>query len=196
MSSAVLDDLDAAFDDDDEDDYETDGNTSVDTSTGYGAAALAYRDRGWRSVLPLPRGKKFPPPTGYTGDGATVPSYPDVHAWTEDHPTSNVALVLPDGVIGIDVDAYVGKHGAVTVAAAEVEWGALPPTVRSTARDDGATAKFAVDADDADRKQACTTGECAHSAIVKRQRASELQVIRQPLLACGKGRTRCVEQGS
>lgn len=137
MSSAVLDDLDAAFDDDDEDDYETDGNTSVDTSTGYGAAALAYRDRGWRSVLPLPRGKKFPPPTGYTGDGATVPSYPDVHAWTEDHPTSNVALVLPDGVIGIDVDAYVGKHGAVTVAAAEVEWGALPPTVRSTARDDG-----------------------------------------------------------
>ncbi|WFN93871.1 bifunctional DNA primase/polymerase [Gordonia sihwensis] len=137
MSSVALDDLDAAFDDDDEDDYGTDRSASVvDTSTGYGAAAPAYWEKDWRSVLPLPRGKKFPPPTGYTGDGAAVPSYPDVQAWSEDHPQGNLALVMPDGVIGIDVDAYVGKHGAATLAAAEAAWGPLPPTVRSTSRDD------------------------------------------------------------
>lgn len=133
-------DLDSAFDDAD-DEYDNDSTDEGDagaaeTSTGYGAAAPVYRDQGWPSVLPLPRGKKFPPPTGYTGDGAEVPSYADVFAWCEDHPTGNLALVMPDGVIGIDVDDYDGKHGGTTLAAAEAAWGPLPPTVRSTSRDD------------------------------------------------------------
>lgn len=133
-------DLDAAFDGDDEIDYEDDDTSEaavVDISTGYGAAAPTYWEQGWRSVLPLPRGKKTPPPTGYTGDGAAVPSYADITAWGEDHPTRNIALVMPDGVIGIDVDAYGSKRGGDTLAAAEAAWGTLPSTVRSTSRDDG-----------------------------------------------------------
>lgn len=131
-------DLDAAFDDvhDDDLDDTTDAD-DVDISTGYAAAAQPYWAQGWRGVLPLPRGKKFPPPRGYTGDGADVPSYPDVMAWVEDHADGNLALVLPDGVIGIDVDAYAGKRGGATLAAAESSWGPLPPTVRSSSRADG-----------------------------------------------------------
>lgn len=137
-------DLDAAFDDAD-DEYDNDNTTtagadaSTDTSTGYGAAAQAYWTAGWRSILPMRRGKKFPPPTGYTGDGARVPSYADIATWAEDHGDGNLALVMPDGVIGIDVDAYGSKRGGDTLAAAEAAWGALPLTVRSTSRTDGAS---------------------------------------------------------
>ncbi|WOC12405.1 bifunctional DNA primase/polymerase [Gordonia sp. MP11Mi] len=133
-------DLDAAFDDDDDEiDYDDDTSepASFDTSTGYGAAAPAYWKSGWRSILPLPRGRKFPPPSGYTGDGAAVPSYADITAWGEDHPTGNVALGMPDDVICVDVDDYPGKRGGETLDKAESAWGALPPTVRSTSRDDG-----------------------------------------------------------
>ncbi|OBC01723.1 bifunctional DNA primase/polymerase [Gordonia sp. 852002-50395_SCH5434458] len=144
-------DLDAAFDDDEhavndddntvDDSFDSDGDDDggVDTSTGYGAAALQYRDAGWDSVLPLPRGCKYPPPRGYTGDGATVPSHADVYAWTEDYADANLALRMPDGVIGIDVDAYGTKRGGDTLAAAESAWGPLPPTVRSTSRPDDAS---------------------------------------------------------
>ncbi|MCZ4652700.1 bifunctional DNA primase/polymerase [Gordonia amicalis] len=131
-------DLDAAFDDvhDDDPDDTTDVD-DVDTSTGYASAAQVYWAQGWRGILPLPRGKKYPPPKGYTGDGAGVPSYPDITAWVEDHADGNLALVLPDGVIGVDVDDYPGKRGGETLAKAEIDWGAMPPTVRSTSRDDG-----------------------------------------------------------
>lgn len=44
---------------------------------------------------------------------------------------------LPEGVLGIDVDAYDGKNGARTLAAWEAEFGPLPATYRVTARHDG-----------------------------------------------------------
>ena len=103
---------------------------------GYGQAAPMYWAAGWRGILPMPRGRKFPPPTDYTGYAALTPSYPDITAWCEDRPDGNIALHLPDGVIGIDVDAYEGRTGAGTLAYAEHLWGALPPTVRTTSRDD------------------------------------------------------------
>lgn len=137
-------DLDAAFEDGADIDELPDNSSSedagagpADTSTGYGAAAPTYWARGWRSILPLPRGQKFPPPTGYTGDGASAPSYADIFAWCEDHATGNLALAMPDGVVGIDVDAYDAKQGSATLAAAEAAWGELPPTVLSTSRADG-----------------------------------------------------------
>jgi len=48
-----------------------------------------------------------------------------------------LCLRLPDGVVGIDVDAYGTKTGAATLAEAEQRWGPLPCTVRSTSREDG-----------------------------------------------------------
>jgi Bifunctional DNA primase/polymerase, N-terminal len=90
------------------------------------AAVDIYRARGWRPV-PLPRGKKWPPPKGYTGADAGLPSPDDYGRWERASAWGNLAIVVPEGVIGYDVDVY---HG-----------GQLPPdvpaTVRSTAREDG-----------------------------------------------------------
>lgn len=103
---------------------------------GYADAFDEYWRNGWKSVLWLPRGKKFPPPSGYTGYDATIPSYPDLMAWAEDHPDANLGLRFPAEIVGLDVDAYGEKTGASTIAEALKRYGMLPPTVRSTSRTD------------------------------------------------------------
>lgn len=85
-------------------------------------------------MLPLRPRSKFPPPDGTTGHTGVDPSYPDIHAWCEDFRDGNLALRMPDGVIGIDVDAYDGRNGALTLAEAEKRWGALPQTWHSSSR--------------------------------------------------------------
>jgi hypothetical protein len=50
---------------------------------------------------------------------------------------SNIAIHMPDGVVGIDVDHYNGKTGGTTLAQLEQELGPLPATYISTSRDDG-----------------------------------------------------------
>lgn len=103
------------------------------TTRPYAHAAADYWRAGWANPIPV-RGK-WPPPTGYTGyDGVNV-SWPDLQAWLEgDEASLNIALRLPAGIVGIDVDAHGGKTGADSVARAEAELGPLPPTSRSTSR--------------------------------------------------------------
>jgi hypothetical protein len=104
----------------------------------YAQAFEAYLAAGWRGVLPLPARRKTPPPDGYTGRVLTWPSVPDVYTWAEQREgRGNVALRLPQHVVGIDVDAYDNKPGAQTLTDHEQRLGALPPTWRSTSRDDG-----------------------------------------------------------
>lgn len=108
-----------------------------DPTTGpYGSAAMTYWRSGW-APLPLPPRAKKHPPEGYTGNTGAWPSGADVHAWTEDHPGGNIALRLPPGVIGLDVDAYGQKAGGLVLAQLQEQLGELPPTWRSTSRDDG-----------------------------------------------------------
>ena len=109
---------------------------STDTPLPYASTARSYRDAGWLP-LPLPFGAKFPPPAGFTGAKGADPSDADVDGWVTRAGGGNVALRLPDGVLGVDVDAYEAKPGAETLAGREAQWGALPPTVRSTARGAG-----------------------------------------------------------
>lgn len=104
--------------------------------SGYAAAAQVYWNKGWRGVLPLKRGSKWPPPQGFTGHDGATPSYADVLQWAELYPDGNIALRLPDGVIGIDVDAYGTKTGGQTLAEAECRWGRLPDGPRSSSRAD------------------------------------------------------------
>ena len=108
-------------------------------ATGYAEAYTFYCEQGWRGVLPLKRGTKFPPPSGYTGRGNPDPTEEQLAQWAQSvaNRDGGVCLRLPDNVIGIDVDAYNTKTGAATLAEAEKRWGKLPPTVRSTSRDDG-----------------------------------------------------------
>lgn len=74
----------------------------------------------------------------YTGGEGRYADATDVQAWTGPRstarsgkmtfPPGNVGLRLPKTVLGIDVDTYGSKAGAVTLAAAEKAWGALPAT--------------------------------------------------------------------
>lgn len=107
----------------------------------YPQAVEPYRDSGLGYPLPLPAGKKTPPPAGYTGAEGAVPSDSDYSEWAQKHPTGNVGLRLAPHVIGIDVDAYLKsgnqKQGAETLTRLEAAHGPLPPTWISTSRDDG-----------------------------------------------------------
>lgn len=102
----------------------------------YGTHATTYHAHGW-APLPLPAGQKKHPPKGWTGYDGNTPSPADVHAWTETHPGGNIALRLPPDVLGLDVDAYDDKIGGPVLTELERTLGALPPTWRSTSRDDG-----------------------------------------------------------
>ncbi len=103
-------------------------------SVGYGVAAAQYWQRGWLGVLPLPPGRKTPPPYGYTGRSGRWPDWDKVHQWEQEHDTGNVAIRVPNTVVGIDVDDYDNKKGAACLDHATKLWGELPPTVRSTSR--------------------------------------------------------------
>lgn len=116
------------------------GNGRAAESGGiYARAVTHYWRAGWRGLLPVPPEKKFPPPEGYTGaTGADTPAE-TVAAWAGGaHAGDCIALRLPEGVIGIDVDHYIkggkDKRGADTLREKEAEWGPLPPTWHSTAR--------------------------------------------------------------
>ncbi|MFW0796558.1 bifunctional DNA primase/polymerase [Gordonia sp. CPCC 205515] len=120
----------------------TSAGSVVRPSQIYGVAAVQYWDAGWTGVLPLPPRLKKLPPAGYTGYRATEPSRADIQAWIEDRPDGNVALHMPDTVIGIDVDAYADKTGAQTIAEAQRRWGPLPATWFSSSRTDGSGISF------------------------------------------------------
>lgn len=102
----------------------------------YGNAAGAYWTAGWRGVLPLPAKEKKYPPKGRTGRMGEDVSYPDMYAWQEDRPEGNICLRMPHHVVGLDVDAYGEKMGGQTLAMFEAMHGTLPPTWRSSSRDD------------------------------------------------------------
>lgn len=103
----------------------------------YADAAAMYWQAGWRGILPLPPKSKRLTLKGYTGHTGEDPSFADVQAWCDgDESAGNIALRLPADVIGIDVDAYGGKHGLATLDARQDDWGALPSTWRSSARDE------------------------------------------------------------
>lgn len=99
--------------------------------------AADYLENGWRP-LPLPAGKKSAPPSDWTGatkpHSGEVPSRSQLAQWAIDYPQGNLAVSPPKHVLGIDLDAYDGKDGDVTVEAAEEAWGKLPATWVSTSR--------------------------------------------------------------
>lgn len=108
----------------------------------FGIACGTYRQRGWLGTIPLPAGRKFPPPTGWTGRSAEYPSIEQIAKWMDStkYDNANIALhlgVTPSGeheVVGIDVDDYGDKRGAKQLKELEAEHGDLPATWISTSR--------------------------------------------------------------
>lgn len=109
----------------------------IEDAGPYTQAAVLYWEAGWVGALPLPARRKANPPFGWSGRDGAWPSRADIQAWVDDTHEHNIALRLPPGVLGIDVDNYGAKAGAATLNTAVTKWGALPPTWRSTSRDDG-----------------------------------------------------------
>lgn len=109
--------------------------------TPYASALPAYLAAGWPAVLPVPPEAKTPPPAGFSGADGRDPGPGDYTMWSAGMPHWSVALRLPDGVVGIDVDEYVKgsvtKNGAATLAYYREKLGELPPTWSSTARGAG-----------------------------------------------------------
>ncbi|HEY6688327.1 MAG TPA: bifunctional DNA primase/polymerase [Propionibacteriaceae bacterium] len=110
--------------------------------TPYRTGAPLYLQAGWTGVLPRPPRKKSPPPTGYTGWNGKDPTPKMIEMWMAENvgdyqAASNIAIHMPGGVVGIDVDHYGGKTGGTTLAKLEEELVPLPPTHISTARNDG-----------------------------------------------------------
>ncbi len=103
------------------------------TAPGYATVADAYHQRGWHP-LPIPRGQKSSPPAGTTGRDGKDPTVDDIAAWAALDANANIALRMPLGVLGIDVDDYDGKGGAATLAALVERFGPLPATWTSTSR--------------------------------------------------------------
>jgi hypothetical protein len=118
-----------------------------DTESGpFGRAAQIYRAAGWLGTLPLGSrpGLKGPPPGGFTGHDGRYPDGGDIGVWLSGPEAGrNLGLRMPEGVIGLDIDAgyskvengkTVEKRGEVTLAELEAKWGPLPATWVSSAR--------------------------------------------------------------
>lgn len=103
----------------------------------YARTVWLWRDAGWTGVLPLPVNAKWPPPGGYTGWAGIEPSGADVQAWADGpEGAGNIALRLPVGVYGLDVDDYSGKSGGAALGQLVERAGPLPPTWVVSSRDD------------------------------------------------------------
>jgi hypothetical protein len=103
----------------------------------YAAAARGYLEGGY-SPIPLPAGRKKPPPDGWTGADGAMASAADVEEWCHSDGGGNVALRLPPGVIGVDADAYKGPAEAAAWAQLCAKLGPLPGDAPwCTSRDDG-----------------------------------------------------------
>lgn len=117
----------------------------------YAEGVLAYAQAGWPCVIPVPPETKSPPPSGFTGAEGRDTDHLQLVRWYGELGHYSIALRMPEGVIGIDVDHYdktvrqadgtdkvIAKRGAETIADLERQWGPLPATWSSTARGDAA----------------------------------------------------------
>lgn len=104
---------------------------------GYAAAAPRYRAAGWMQVIPLPEGRKTPPPAGFTGRSRKPVTDEQIQLWSQANPNANTGIVIPEGVLVLDIDAEQGHQvkadGAKGISELSQELGMLPATWSSTA---------------------------------------------------------------
>ncbi|QER85711.1 phage/plasmid primase, P4 family [Streptomyces tendae] len=107
-----------------------------------------YRSAGWLGTLPIPYKKKTFPPSGFTGETGKFPTDAQCAAWLGEYKAANIALRVPEGLIGIDIDQYVKdgkqKRGAENLRAMAEREGLspLPATWSSTRRDPDGPARI------------------------------------------------------
>lgn len=103
---------------------------------GYATAAPQYRAAGWMQVIPLPEGRKTPPPAGFTGRSRKPVTDEQIQLWSQANPNANTGIVIPEGVLVLDIDAAQGHQvkadGVKGISELAQELGALPDTWSST----------------------------------------------------------------
>lgn len=115
--------------------------------TPYSIALNEYLTAGWASPLPLPPRSKFAPPKGFTGRSGGIPTEEDFITWVSRG--GNIALRMPDTIVGFDIDAYGSKVGKKTFDELVDKLGELPATWASSRHEDiqnGRTLLFTVPA--------------------------------------------------
>lgn len=104
---------------------------------GYAQAAPYYRTAGWMQVIPLPEGRKTPPPTGFTGRSRKTVTPDQINLWAQWNPNGNTGIVIPEGVLVLDIDSAQGHQvkadGVKNMQELTHELGTLPATFSSTA---------------------------------------------------------------
>ena len=95
--------------------------------------ALDYLNKGW-NPLPIPHRRKEPPPAGFTGEHGRSVTPIDIEQWCDLGKWGNLAVRVPENVIGIDIDHYDSHYGADSIEQAEKRLGKLPATFSSTSR--------------------------------------------------------------
>jgi len=53
----------------------------MNSATPYADGAPIYQAKGWAGIIPLPPGKKWPPPKAYTGWDGKDPSAKMIETW-------------------------------------------------------------------------------------------------------------------
>lgn len=89
-----------------------------------------YYDLGWPPVPILPD-TKAPAISGMTGRSGIDYTASELRAIRGSY---GIAIRMPEGVVGIDIDAYDGKPGGKTLRNLETTLGKLPPTFTSSSR--------------------------------------------------------------
>ncbi len=112
---------------------------------GYAAAAPLYRAAGWMQVIPLPEGRKTPPPSGFTGRSRKPVTDEQVQVWSQATPDANTGIVIPEGVLVLDIDAAQGHQvkadGVKASASSRRNWACFRP--RGAARRTASTRRHA-----------------------------------------------------
>lgn len=129
------------------------GNGSGHVLDGtYGTDAPIYLNRGITNVIPIPLGRKSPPPEDFTGnkngDGHKVVTVEQAAEWQKSRSDWGCGFVLDDGQQAVDVDNYAKGDrpaGAAVRGLIEIEERTgckYPPTAALYHRDDGSAKYF------------------------------------------------------
>lgn len=90
---------------------------------------------GLGDPIPIPRGRKTPPPAGFTGRNGHRPSGADIAEWRAHRGGDNIAMRAAPNVVFLDCDHYKGREAVdAALAAMEEAGGLLASRVRSTSR--------------------------------------------------------------
>jgi hypothetical protein len=104
-----------------------------ESNTPFRDYAEKYYAAGWIPLRLDPR-EKEPPPNKTTGRHP-IPSWDIIKSWIKTAKDHNIGVRMPDGMVGIDVDAYK-EGGRERLAELQRDLGPLPVTWVSSARSD------------------------------------------------------------